>query len=225
MQTEIEGLITRFVSSTDFDVSGKPVTTTTTTRYENGAAGDLALNVKVEVEGQTNAGGVLVASKVQFKRQSSARIEARVDSVDVANNKFVVLGIEVSVNGTTRYEDKSDARLTNFRLANLNAGDYVEVRGAELPAGSNKVVAGSIERQRNDSEVEVRGIVDSVDRPALSILGVTIQTNGATQYEDTSDLSITADAFFGAAAGRLVAAKGTLAGGVFTAREVEFETP
>ena len=110
MQVEIEGLITRFVSATDFDVAGKPVTTTSTTRFENGAAADLALNVKVEAEGQVDASGVLVATKVQFKRQGSVRIEARVDSVDRAANKLVVLGIDVTLNQTTRVEDKRAAR-------------------------------------------------------------------------------------------------------------------
>jgi len=224
-EAEIEGLITRFASATDFDVAGKPVTTSATTRYENGTAADLALNVKVEAEGQTNANGVLVATKVQFKRQASARVEAAIDSVDRANNRFVVMGIAVTVNSTTRYEDKSDAHITNFNLANLNVGDYVEVRGAELPAGSNSITANSVERRRLENEVEVRGTVDSVNRPALSILGVAIQTNSATQYEDTDDMPISADAFFAAASGRIVAAKGTFSSGVLTAREVELESP
>src|ERR1700730_3671523 len=49
-----EGLITRFASATDLDVAGEPVTTTSATVYRNGTAADLALNVKVEVEGSTN---------------------------------------------------------------------------------------------------------------------------------------------------------------------------
>ena len=143
MQVEIEGLITRFASATDFAVAGKPVTTNSSTRFENGSAADLALNVKVEAEGQIDANGVLVATKVQFKRQGSARIEARVDSVDRAANKLVVLGIDVTVNANTRIEDKGDQRVANFNVGNITAGDFVEVRGAELPAESNDVVASA----------------------------------------------------------------------------------
>ena len=51
---EIEGLVTRYASATDFDVAGRPVTTTASTRYENGTVADLALNVKLEAEGQIN---------------------------------------------------------------------------------------------------------------------------------------------------------------------------
>jgi hypothetical protein len=64
---EIEGLITRFVSPTDFDVSGRAATTTDSTRYEGGDAASLALNVKVEVEGRVDDAGVVVATKVEVK--------------------------------------------------------------------------------------------------------------------------------------------------------------
>jgi Domain of unknown function (DUF5666) len=66
-RAEIEGLITRFASPTDFDVSGRAATTTDSTRYEGGDVASLALNVKVEVEGRVDNGGVLVATKVEVK--------------------------------------------------------------------------------------------------------------------------------------------------------------
>lgn len=223
MQVEIEGLITRFVSATDFDVAGKPVTTNSSTRFENGSAADLALNVKVEAEGQVDANGVLVAAKVQFKRQASSRIEARVDSVDAAVNKLVVLGIDVTVNATTRVEDKGDQRVPMFNLGSIVAGDFVEVRGAELPAESNDVVASRLERRRPEDEVRLRGVVDTVSSPSFTILGVTIQTTAGTEFENSGEGSISADDFFTDAVGRSVEAKGTVSGGVFTAREVEFE--
>jgi hypothetical protein len=169
---ELEGLITRFVSATDFDVAGKPVTTTSTTVYEGGTAADLALNVKVEAEGQANAAGVLVARKVQLKRSSNARIEGKVDSVDKTTGKLVVLGIDVTVNPLTRVEDKSDARIAMFSLADLAAGDFVQIRGAELPADSNDVIATRLERERDRGEVRLRGIVDTVTRPAFTILAM-----------------------------------------------------
>src|SRR5882762_7293805 len=56
---EREGLITRFASVTDFDVADEPVTTTSATVYHNGTEADLALNVKVEVEGSLDSSNVL----------------------------------------------------------------------------------------------------------------------------------------------------------------------
>lgn len=224
MQVEIEGLVTRFVSATDFDVAGKPVTTNSSTRFENGSAAELALNVKVEAEGRLDSNGVLVATKVQFKRLASSCIEARVDSVDAAASKLIVLGIDVTVNASTRVEDKGDQRVPNFNLGSIVAGDFVEVRGAELPADSNDVVASRLERRRAENEVRLRGVVDTVNRPSFTILGVTIQTDARTDFENSSEGSMSADDFFDDALGRSVEAKGTLSGGVFTARQVEFES-
>jgi hypothetical protein len=64
---EIEGLITRFVSPTDFDVAGLPVTTTSSTVYEGGDVTSLQLDVKVQVEGSIDTGSVIVASKIEVK--------------------------------------------------------------------------------------------------------------------------------------------------------------
>jgi uncharacterized protein DUF5666 len=66
-EAEVEGLITRFGSATDFDVGGRPVTTTATTTYQGGGSSALALNVKVEVEGAVNASGVIVATLVAIE--------------------------------------------------------------------------------------------------------------------------------------------------------------
>ena len=212
---ELEGLVTRFVSATDFDVSSKAVTTNASTVYEGGAVTDLALNVKVEVEGSVDTSGVLVARKVQFKRSGSARIAARVDSVNVAANTLVVLGIDVTVNSSTRVEDKGDQRVAMFNLSNLAAGDWVEVRGAELPAGSNDVIATRLERRKADNDVRLRGVVDSVTGAAISILGVTVETNGSTRFGTNATLDVLV--------GKTVSVKGTVTNGVLTVREVAFE--
>ncbi len=60
-EAEVEGLVTRFVSASDFSVAGQVVTTTASTVYLNGTPADLALDRKVEVEGRLDAARVLVA--------------------------------------------------------------------------------------------------------------------------------------------------------------------
>jgi hypothetical protein len=65
--SEVEGLITRFVSPTDFDVAGVQATTNSSTVYEGGSEASLALNVKVEIEGSRDSIGVLVARKIEIK--------------------------------------------------------------------------------------------------------------------------------------------------------------
>lgn len=66
-EAEVEGLITRFVSVTDFDVAGKRATTTGSTVYEGGTSADLQLNVKIQIEGTIDAVGTIVAEKIEVK--------------------------------------------------------------------------------------------------------------------------------------------------------------
>jgi hypothetical protein len=218
---EIEGLITRYVAATDFDVAGRKVTTNSATRYEGGVAGDLALNARVEVEGSLDAAGVLVAVKVSFRNGGNARLEARVDAVDRAAKKITVLGVEVTLTDTTRIEDKSSARIEMFSLDTIAAGDYLRLRGRET--APLKLTASRLERRNPSSEVRVRGTARDLAAPKLTVLGVAVETTASTEFEGNDDARITSAEFFAGAAGRVVSAKGTLSGTTLIAREIEFE--
>ena len=142
------------MSATDFDVAGRTVTTTATTRYENGTAADLALNVKVEAEGAIDAAGVLVATKIQFKRGNNAGLAGVVDNVTADSSglggTLTVLGVTITVDNNTRIEDKSDARLEILPPGRMcQVGDYVRVRGTEN--GALKLTASRLERRRVES--------------------------------------------------------------------------
>ena len=218
VEIELEGFITRFVSATDFDVEGVPVTTSGATQFENGTAADLALNRKVEVEGNFNASGVLVADKVELKQAGFLRVEGLVGAVGA--DTVTIFGIDILINSGTRLEDKSSANLESFSIADINVGDYLETRAFE---NSDGVVATLVERDDFDNEVAIRAFVDSVSDPNLVIRGVNVFTNGATVFRDQNDAVITAAAFFAVAEGRLVEASGTLLNGGILAEEVELE--
>jgi hypothetical protein len=66
-EAEVEGLITRFTSPTDFDVAGRRSTTTASTSYEGGTVADLQLNVKIQIEGRFDAAGTIVADQIEVK--------------------------------------------------------------------------------------------------------------------------------------------------------------
>jgi len=223
---EIEGLITRFVSATDFDVSGLPVTTNNQTVFEGGVAADLGLNIKVEVEGALNAAGALVAEKVDIRRARLVRIEAAVDSVSAATNSFIVLGITVNTDALTRMEDKfNNPPVQPFRLTDLSAGDFVEVRGSEDPSAAGEVLAALLERD-DPRETSLQGFVeDPIGEPAFTVLGVTVHTTGA-QFRDVDESPLTSNEFFARlTVGRLVKADGTEAADTeLAADEVEFES-
>ena len=222
---EIEGFITRFVDATDFDVAGFPVTTNAQTVYEGGTEADLGLNIKIEVEGTIDAAGIVVAEKVDIRRAKAVRATALIDSVDAANNSVVLLGITVNTDDLTRFEDKSSADVDPLTINDINAGDYVEVRGDEFPAGSGEILATIFEREDADPDSELQGFVETISDPNFTILGVTIETNGATVFRDENDVVISSTDFFNQlAANDLVKATGNeVTDTTITATEVEFE--
>ena len=207
---EIEGFITRFVSATDFDVSGISVTTNGSTVFEGGAEGDLGLNLKVEVEGEFNSAGILLATKVEIKQATNVRVTGRIDSV--SGSTVLVLNIPITTDSiTTRFEDKSGADVDPLSVGDLNVDDYIEVRGQEIPAGSGEIAAVLLERDDPRDDTELRGFVEAggVTRPSLTVLGVTIETDGTTVYRDVNDQVMLADGFWAAVAeGSLVDADG-----------------
>ncbi len=219
-EADIEGLITRFVSASDFDVAGQSVITNTSTRYEGGSASDLALDVKVEVEGGFDINGRIVAEQLRFRLDSDVEISATVESVDAAASRLVVLGTTVVVNELTRFEDHSAADLQRFGLADLRVGDYVEIRGR---LEGTTVIATRLDRDEPDDQVELRGPVDSVAQPDLTIAGVTVTTDADTEFSNKSDESIDASEFFAIAEGQIVKVEGALVGDVLLAESAELE--
>lgn len=222
-KAEIEGLVTRFVSAADFDVAGARVTTTASTVFENGNAGSLGLDAAVEVTGTLDATGRLVAQKVEFRRDSDLEIEGRVDSVNAAGNALTVLGQAVRTTTQTRFEDKSSAALQRFSLADVRAGDLVEVRGYR---DGQVLVATLLERENSTTSggsVEVKGPATAVSPPNLTVAGVLVATDSRTEFRDKSGGSITAAAFFAAAPGREVKVRGTLNGNTVLAERAELE--
>ncbi len=215
---EIEGLITRFVSTTDFDVSGIPVTTNGNTQYDDGTAADLALDVLIEVDGRFNGDGVLVADEIDFEEFGVLEIDALVDDVDTAAGRVTLLGIAVEINDETRMEDDTDAKVRPFSISDINVGDWLEIRGYEDEPGSNLLTATRLERDDADDEASIQGFATDVVNPGFRILGLDIDTDGNTEFSNVSSSE-----FFATAEGRLVEVDGNLNGTRFLATQVEFE--
>ena len=202
------------------------MTTNGSTQFEGGVAGDLGLNLKVEVEGEFNASATLVATKVEIKQATNVRVTGRIDSV--SGSTVLVLNIPITTDaGITRMEDKSSADVEPLTAGDLNVDDYIEVRGQEFPAGSGEIRAVLLERDDPRAETALRGFVESggVSRPNLTVLGVTIETNGSTEYRDASDQPMLPDDFWNAVGeGTLIDAKGTeIATTMLLAEELELE--
>lgn len=214
---EIEGLITRFASATDFDVAGRPVTTSSSTTFEGGASGDLGLNVRVEAEGSINASGVLSAIKVQVGHPAEDRIAGQVDSVDASAGTVVILGIHISVDAMTRFEDHSSQNIETFSLTDVHSGDWLEIRGTPSSGSSNSVAAMRVDRLQPQSVVRLTGAIMSAAQPNFTILSTTIATTSATQFSN----GLNATTFFATPTGKIVSVKGSWNGTVLTSAQVQ----
>jgi hypothetical protein len=165
VKSEVEGFIAGFIDPAQpFKVGSRNVRLGSTVRFERGAEIDLANDVKVEVEGPVDAGGVITAIKVEF-RQDRTAVTGPVTDYDAGARTFKVFGVTVGVDAFTE---------SGFpALAN---GALVEVRGRA--AGTRGITADRI-RTRSPDPSNPRGEVQAVvalkgsaASPTVTLLGI-----------------------------------------------------
>ena len=194
---ELEGYVTAFVSATDFEVDGQPVTTTDTTDYVNGNVGTLALDVRVKIDGTLDANGVLIAKRIVFCLPSPIQVEADLEAFDVDAATIMLLGIEIETNEYTLFCDHSSAGTSTFGFDDLAVGDRLDVRayvdGVIYP---DTLTASRIERDDADDSVTIKGWVGPIERPSITVLGITATADQDTIFQNAAHEVIDADTFF-----------------------------
>lgn len=220
-RADIDGIITSFPSTAQFVVNGQQVTTSANTNFVlHGVT--LGLNIEVDVQGQFDSTGTLVAQKVEAKPQSSSMVSGVVDSVSASSNTLTVMGVNVTTSASTVFEDKSNQHVRGFTLSNVAVGDYVEVDGSA--GASGPLSASVVQRQNgNNGNAVVQGLATNVAQPSFTVLGVTITTNGQTKFLGTGGSVTDPTAFFSQAANHTVQATGLFASGTLTASQVRLE--
>ena len=204
---EVEGFVTKINSPTDFVVGNQRVLTMASTLFEGGVAADIAVGVKLEVEGVL-AGGVLSASKVEFR--DGIKLEGDVANLTASSFELNGLpGITVMPNGLTEFSGGING------LNDLVNGDHVRVRG-RISSGTT-IIGSEIEKRSADTRVELQGPIQSITGASpnqmVTILGEGVNTAGVV-FQDVDESVITRDAFFAkAVVGTLVKARGALGGG------------
>lgn len=221
---EVEGFISGFTSHPGiFTVNGKTVQTTASTIFRNGSAIDLGENIKVEAEGRM-AGGVLIATKIEFKR---VRVLIQSVATGVAAGQVTFFGSPgkvVYVNEMTRLDNINS-------LADIAVNtDRVEIRGFVNKAG--QIIAERIKEigGNNDDIIQAQVETENESARTVTLLGITINLSGGNvTFQNVNDNAITANDFFAAVVpgnpGTLVKAKGTFSvgTGILTGREAELE--
>lgn len=137
--------------------------------------------------------------------------------MDATAGTVVVLGIQASVDALTRFEDHSSQKIETFSLADVHSGDWLEIRGAPSPAGSNAIRAMRIDRVQPQSRVQLTGSVAAAAQPNFTILSVTIATTSATQFAN----GLNATTFFAAPVGKIASVKGSWNGTILTADQLQ----
>ena len=198
----LEGFVSDFVNTGNFRVSGQQVNAAAAVFSPAGLADSIASGDKVEVEGPVEA-GVLQATRVE-QRGGDIRISAFVFSRNTSAGTVsltVVIGqaaLTVNTDSRTQLED-SLVEVEPFGLADINTGDFLEIEG--YVDGGGNIVAGQIRRDEPD-RIELRGPVDVPPTDGddlsggVSILGITIQTDEFTDFENELEEDISGNMFF-----------------------------
>lgn len=129
-RAEIEGNITAFTSPAQFSVSGVPVSTSGSTRFDDGTS-VLAVGVRVEVRGNLS-GGVLIAERVRLRDDDEVdnlEFELHGPVANLTQTTFDVRGVKVNYSANTEFRDGAASILVN--------GVQVEVKGVAADSSSS----------------------------------------------------------------------------------------
>jgi cytochrome c-type biogenesis protein CcmE/acylphosphatase len=170
-EADIEGKISEFTSAQSFKIGDQVIVTNEQTEFKHGTAADLALDVEIEVEGEINNDGALVAKKVEFAEQDEFEVEGKV--TEFTSNTDFSIG-EQKITTTTNTEFK------NGSASMLQADVVLEVEGT---LNENQVlVAKKVEFEEID-EVEVEGeVTQFISLTDFVVDGKSITTNANTRF-------------------------------------------
>ena len=194
-EVEIEGIVTRYVSLSDFDVNGQKVNASAASFSPAGLT--ILAGSKIEVEG-TMSNGVLNATEVEL-REGDAEVSAKVKTIDAANNSFtveVLAGqplITVQLTTTTRLEDELGDN-DNLLLSELGVDDFVYVQGLETAAST--ITATHVKRESEIKDTELQGRVTAESVNDFTVLGITYPVDSGTSYEDSMEMPLANQAAF-----------------------------
>ena len=212
-KAEAEGFVTGFTAHPGtFQVNGRSITTTASTRFVGGSAADLINGAKVEAEGVVNAQGGLTASKIEF-RSTRVLLEGLVTGVNLSARTVTVLGQVVQVNDLTRLETRGSS---SSSLSALTPNvDCAEVRAV---VNGGVLVAEEVKEPSSCSGELVQARVTAKNDSAFTLTffgSLQASLANASTFRDASGNSVTRAQFFalisaasGNASGTLVKVKG-----------------
>ena len=194
---EIEGFITEFDSINNFTIDDEhTITTNNNTVITNGELNDLEFNQFIIAIGNTNAEGILITEEIRILDSSnSIAIEANIESIDLFNNNFMILGQTINIDSFTLISDDTNEEFAEFNLNEFSIGDSVFV---DITVIDGIYIAYRLSKISPITTEVIIGIIDTIDSntKTLNIGNNTIYTNSATLYSNQDGEMITDTAFF-----------------------------
>lgn len=198
-RTKAQGKITRFVSATDFDVNGFPVTTDASTGFVSGTINDLRANAEITVDGEIAAGGnSILAEVINFGRIVDSTTTVTFDFRDFTNivvgtvfNVVITQGPEFSIAVTIDADEANRVSVTqsgstlNFGLLDGDGNIQTLQAVVTMPVLESINLTGVVNATVNDfSQAQMMVNVGGVSRltgNALTLGNLTAVVSGVSQ--------------------------------------------
>lgn len=185
--------------------SGEVIIINQDTDVENGQVSELVegLRVAVDIEREN---GQSIADDIWIIDKNEVQIRSVITDLADDNSSIKLLGQDFVISNFTVFVDKSSLAVRTMRIENLAIGDEVEVVGGLLAQDEDDdqhFLATRVTRfavgvdAQNQREVELEGHLQAVTASSVSVRGVQVDYNAATQfYNDKQQQFVTAEVFF-----------------------------
>mgnify|MGYP002620969537 CR=1 FL=1 len=149
---EIKGIVTTAYANGRFAVDGTTVLVTNNTEFDDITTAQLVVGVMVEVEGDFNSNGELVADEVEREDDADTEVKGLIQTINATgtNSGTITLqdGTVIVVTNETLMKDEQDEGVTPvkmFNLTHLATGDFIEVDGV-VDNATGDIIALKLER-------------------------------------------------------------------------------
>lgn len=194
---QVEGVVSRVDGSIVSLLGGLvkiDATSAVITRRADGATlgiADILPGIEIQATiASTAADGTLVASSIRVGRLESVELAGAIQSIDAAGGAFKVAGQTVKTDASTRFSGQT-SRGSVHGLADLQAGDFVEVTASASSAGllALRVRAEHENEEPSASElVSFHGTVESQSASSWVISGKTVKITSTTRIEGSPNV-------------------------------------
>ena len=161
-EIELKGMVEAILPD-GYQVAGRTVIVTTTTRIE----GPIAVGTFVKVKGIVQPDGTILASRIQREEEERPEIEFQGVVEEILPNGYRIAGHIVVVTTTTRIE------------GSITVGAFVKVEGIPQPDGT--ILATRI---RLREEVRFTGVVEAILSNGYRVSGRTVVVTDLTKVKD-----------------------------------------